>query len=84
MVMFHKRCENFQHVIVDGEENSKGASSSGGFPSRRHGTHFHGHEALRYRHERCAKVMVGHQNEQDLKELRQFRWMLSDTKLIRL
>ena len=81
MVMFHKRCENFQHVIMDGEDNSTGASSSGGFPPRRHGKHLHGHEALRYRHERCAKVMVGHQNEQDLKELRQFRWMLSDTEL---
>ena len=38
----------------------------------------YGAEALKYRFERCNKAAPGAQEDQDLKELRQFKWMMSD------
>ena len=41
----------------------------------------YGAAALRYRFERCQSAAAGLKDEQDLKELRQFKWMLSDIEL---
>ena len=81
MLIFHKRCENFQHVIMDTETmpSSSGASSARGSSAGRR--NLFGAEALQYRLERCKNVPDGRQDEQDLKEIRKFKWMLSDIEL---
>ena len=81
MLMFHKRCENFQHVIMDTETMPASSSASSARGSSAGRRNLFGAEALQYRLERCKKVPDGHQDEQDLKELRQFKWMLSDIEL---
>ena len=79
MQAFHKRCENFQHVVMDPDDAL--ALSSASTAPRTKSRHVFGADALRYRLERCGKLPLGHQDEQDLKEMRQFKWMLSDIEL---
>ena len=81
MVMFHKRCENFQHVTMDTETMPATLSASLARGSYSGSRNLYGAEALRYRFERCKKAADGFQDEQDLKELRQFKWMLTDIEL---
>ena len=79
MQAFHKRCENFQHVVMDPDDAL--ALSSASTAPRTKSRHVFGADALRYRLERCGKLPLGHQDEQDLKDMRQFKWMLSDIEM---
>ena len=77
MNVFHKRCENFQHVVMDAEYFGRCIKAAPGAQVPR-SRNLYGADALKYRFERCNKAALGAQDDQDLKELRQFKWMMSD------
>ena len=81
IVMFHKCCEHFQHVVVDDESMAASVGASLARGSSSASKHLFGAQALRYRFERCQSLAAGQQDESDLKELRQFKWMLTDIEL---
>ena len=81
IVMLHKRCQHFQHVAVDDESMAASVGASLARGSSSASKHLFGAQALRYRFERCQSLAAGQREESDLKELRQFKWMLTAIEL---
>ena len=74
LLCFHKRCENFAHVVVDAAASCSSSSKS----AKRH---LFGAAAIQHRLKTCRDAPDGAQEDTDLKELRMFRWLLSDAEL---
>jgi hypothetical protein len=80
MVLFHKRAENFAFVVADSEEQFQAFASSSSTP-RRGGTRcLYGSDSLKFRYSRCRKNESGAPDEEDLKQLKQFRWCLNEAE----
>ena len=64
---FIKRAENFSWVLPDGASSSKKAGLFGA-------------EAIQFRMRKASAVPIGHQSQEDMREFRMFRWMLSPSE----
>ena len=78
--LFHKKAENFCHILTDADYVPPAGSNASTRPSSGR-KNLYGHEALSYMYERAKPLPSGSQDEQDMKQLRMFKWMLSEQQL---
>ena len=80
LVLFHKRIENFAWVNPDNDHEYQQFASSSSSVKRGTGRVLYGGDSIKFRLSRCKAVGSGQPEEQDLQQLKMYRWCLSEAE----
>ena len=82
--LFHKTAEKFCHVLTDADYIPPSGSNASMRPSSSGRKNLYGHDALSYMYDTALVLPLGSQDEQHLKQIRMFKWMLQEPQLKQL